>query len=153
MSQERYLTRLSLARDTDAPFGAGAFVTGNVLLIGEQSSDPLHDTDQQPFCSSKGCSGWLNDLLEAENIPEDKLFWVNAKNNDGSTISLLPLVAALKPSTIIALGSVARKLCEIQDVKGEFFHHPQFCKRFRHQFPYPLISRLKELCEDQVSIA
>lgn len=144
MSKERYLTRIKLAEETRAPFGVGAFLPGNILLVGEQASDPTNAPEQQPFCSSKGCSGWLNKLLEAESIPEEKLFWVNAKNNDNSTIRLKELVDVLIPSMVFALGKTAQKLCIDENVECKTFQHPQYHKRFKSKQHYDLISELKE---------
>jgi hypothetical protein len=142
---ERYLRRIKLKEQT-APVwahGVGAFVTGNILLIGEQASDPTNAPEQQPFCSSKGCSGWLNRLLEQEEIPEERLFWLNALNNDGSRVQLQRYVAELRPSHVVALGSVASKLCQEQNVLHHRFYHPQYWKRFHSKKPYALIEFLR----------
>jgi hypothetical protein len=142
---ERFLKRIKLAEQTSAPLGVGAFIEGNVLLVGEQCSDPVNDTNQYVFCSSKGCSGWLNRLLDAENLPEERFFWVNALNNDGTRVDLSALSALLKPGAILALGSIAKKSCEDHGVSFEYFYHPQYWKRFQSKHPYPLLARLKEL--------
>lgn len=143
LTSERYLRRLKLAAETKAPYGAGAFIKGNILLIGEQASDPITAPEQQPFCSSVGCSGWLNKLLEAESIPEEKLFWVNVLNNDDTPINLRGLVEALQPSTVLALGGVAQHHCKLQGVSFQPFYHPQYWKRFKSKHPYSLINFLK----------
>lgn len=142
---QRYLHRIKLKEFTAPAWahGVGAFVEGNILLIGEQASDPKNAPEQQPFCSSKGCSGWLNDLLEAEGIPEEKLFWLNALNNDGSKVELWRYVDSLKPSCIIALGNVASKVCHEQMITHEKCYHPQYWKRFQSQNRYGLIDLLQ----------
>ena len=145
MSTERWHYRVDLARQTGAPFGAGAFKPGNVLLIGEQASDPAAAPEQQPFCSSKGCSGWLNNKLEEEAIPEEKLFWVNALNNDHTPVNLTKLVVDLKPSVVIALGGIAQKQCKVQGVSFQPFYHPQYWKRFKSKHRYALLDKLREL--------
>jgi hypothetical protein len=142
----RHLRRIQLARETNAHYGAGSFTHGNILIIGEQASDPATAPEQLPFCDDRGCSGWLNSLLEDNNIPEEKLFWVNAKNNDGSTIHLKELVEVLAPSMVFALGKTAEKLCIAEGVNFKSFQHPQYHKRFKNKQTYDLISQLKEVC-------
>lgn len=142
----RHLKRIQLARDTNAPYGAGSFTRGNILIIGEQASDPTTAPEQLPFCDDVGCSGWLNSLLEAESIPEESLFWVNAKNNDGTLIKLKELVDVLLPSMIFALGKTATNLCIAEGENFKSFQHPQYHKRFKSKQPYDLISQLKETC-------
>lgn len=143
MVKERYLKRIQLAKDTNAPFGVGAFLPGNILIIGEQASDPATAPDQQPFCDNKGCSGWLNKKLEEAGIPEEKLFWVNALNNDDSAVDLKKLVNQLKPSHVISLGGVAHRACIHQKIASSQFYHPQYWKRFQSKLPYDLIDYLQ----------
>ena len=145
MTQERYEKRISLTVETRAPLGAGAFIEGNVLLVGEQDSDPAASKEQRPFCTNKGCTGWLNKQLDAASIPEEKLFWVNALNNDYTPVDLRLLVAILRPSAVLALGGIAQKQCKDQEVTFTPFYHPQYWKRFKSKQPYALIARLKEL--------
>lgn len=145
MSQERVLKRISLAVETRAPFGAGAFLEGNVMIVGEQDSDPTASRLQRPFCTDKGCTGWLNKLLDAENVPEEKLFWVNALHNDDSEANVNHLVAFMKPSAVLALGGIAQRICKDQGIEFEPFYHPQYWKRFKSKYPYALLERLKEL--------
>jgi hypothetical protein len=142
----RYLHRIQLKQAT-APewaFGVGAFIKGNILLVGEQASDPKNAPEQQPFCSSKGCSGWLNRLLEEDGVPEDKLYWLNALNNDGSVVNFRSYLAALEPSTVIALGNVAARVCSEQDIPFVKCYHPQYWKRFHSMKPYPLLDLLQQ---------
>lgn len=146
-SMNRYLLRIQLGMLTTPVWasGVGAFIKGNVLILGEQASDPSNAPEQQPFCSSKGCSGWLNNLLEEAKIPEDHLFWLNVNNNDGTKIDLHPYIHSLKPRAVIALGSVAATRCIDQQIEYEKFYHPQYWKRFHYNEPYVLIDRLREL--------
>jgi hypothetical protein len=145
MNKDRVQRRIDLAIETHAPFGAGAFITGNVMIVGEQDSDPTASVEQRPFCTTKGCTGWLNKQLEAEGIPEEKLYWINALNNDYSTVDLPRLVDALKPRAILALGGIAQKVCKDYEVEFKPFYHPQYWKRFKSKQPYALIETLKEL--------
>lgn len=142
MEREYYLKRLELAEKTAAPIGVGSFLQGNILLIGEQASDPTTAPEQQPFCSDKGCSGWLNRQLQSEEIPEEKLFWVNALNNNGTVIDIKTLVDQLNPSSVVALGTVAKKACDSQGVDCIASYHPQYWKRFKSKFRYPLLDLL-----------
>lgn len=148
MEREYYFRRQELAKLTNAPFGVGAYVKGNILIIGEQASDPTNAPEQEPFCSSKGCSGWLNKLLQAEGIPEEKLFWVNALYNDGTLVDLLALVEQLEPSAVVALGNVAKKSCADHGVQFFSAYHPQYWKRFRSKNRYPLLDLLNLLTKN-----
>jgi hypothetical protein len=143
MIQERYLKRSQ--QETCAPFGAGFFNEGNVLIVGEQDSDPTTSEKQRPFCTNKGCTGWLNKQLDAANIPEERLFWVNALHNDGSQSDLDQLVSLLKPSAILAMGGIAQAVCKKQGLDFTPFYHPQYWKRFKSKHPYALIDKLSEL--------
>jgi hypothetical protein len=144
--RSRILTRFRLGLKTNAPVDAGSFSRGSVLLVGEQVSHPKENKYHAPFCSTKGCSGWLNVLLENACIPEDKLFWVNALDNDGSKVDLANLYAQLQPTTVIAMGNVARDSLRSQGIT-EFEHvpHPQYWKRFKSKQPYPLIVVLHKI--------
>ena len=143
MSKERYLRRIALAEETGATLGVGSFRPGVILIIGEQASDPKNAPEQRPFCCTKGCSGWLNKLLDIEDIQEEKLFWVNALNNDGSEVYLVKLIKNLLPRRVIALGNVAQSICEKQVICFEKCYHPQYWKRFKSKQRYPLLDMLK----------
>jgi len=146
MSEDRVQRRIDLTEETHAPFGAGAFITGNVMIVGEQDSDPTASVKQRPFCTTKGCTGWLNKQLDDENIPEEKLFWVNALNNDNTAANLKYVVETMKPIAIVALGGIAQNELQKQEIYNfKPFYHPQYWKRFKSKLPYALIATLKEL--------
>lgn len=145
MSKDRVEKRIALTEETQAPFGAGSFIVGNIMLVGEQDSDPTASTFQKPFCTNKGCTGWLNKQLDVENIPEERLFWVNALNNDYTEANLKYLTDKLKPIVVLALGGIAQKICKKQEINFIPFYHPQYWKRFKNKQPYALISKLKDL--------
>ena len=147
MRDSRSLRRLELGRLTKPAgiLGTGSFILGNILIVGEQAASPSTSPEQEPFCTSRGCSGWLNAKLELAGIPEDLLFWVNALNNDGTTLDLTFYVDQLQPMLVFALGRVAKNSCINQRINHESFPHPQYWRRFRTKEPYPLIVRLEEL--------
>lgn len=140
--RDRVLSRWRLAIKTKAAIGAGSFTYGSVLIVGERTSHPELNKYHAPFCSVKACSGWLNALLEESSIPEDKLFWINALDNDGSEVDLGRLAAFISPPVIFALGNIARD----QLIKHKLSHvhvpHPQYWKRFKAKAVYPLINLL-----------
>jgi len=142
--RQRVLKRFRLRIKTKAPIGAGSYTKGVVLLVGEQTSHPEQNKYHIPFCSIKGCSGWLNTKLEEAQIPEEQLFWVNALNNDGSQADLRRIYDDLEPRAVIALGRVAERQLLKFGIKHEQVPHPQSWKRFNHHKPYPLINLLKE---------
>ena len=139
----RVLKRFRLGLKTNAPIGAGSYTNGVVMLVGEQVSHPDENKYHAPFCSTKGCSGWLNTLLEEAAIPEEKLFWINAIDNDGTEVNLRQIYDTIEPCTVFALGNVARDQLRKQGITS-FGHvpHPQYWKRFKSKQPYPLIVAL-----------
>jgi hypothetical protein len=140
----RVLERFRLGLKTQAPVGAGSYSNGSILLVGEQVSHPEANKYHAPFCSIKGCSGWLNALLEDAGIPEKKMFWVNALDNDGTEVNLRQICDTIEPCTVFALGNVARDQLRKQGITS-FGHvpHPQYWKRFKSKQPYPLIIALQ----------
>lgn len=143
MSQ-RYLRRIQLSETAPSWVqGVGAFVEENILLIGERPNLPRDSKDAgRPFCSDHGCSGWLNNLLDEENVPEEKLCWVNALYANGERVPLLPYVKVFQPSYVIALGKIAQKACLDMNIDHETVPHPQYWKRFRSKERYPLLDVL-----------
>lgn len=143
--RDRVLTRFRLGIKTKPPRGAGNYTPGvKVMIVGERTSHPDENKYHAPFCSTKACSGWLNALLEAEAIPEESLFWINALDNDGTPMDLDRLYAYLQPGVVFALGKVAEKRLTQCGVPYVAFSHPQYHKRFKHKEPYPLIQALKD---------
>lgn len=135
------------ATPSDAPTGVGFAVHGNVLIIGEQGSDITQPNE--PFCGMSGCSLWLNGLLDEANVPEERLYWINAKENDHSWADLAGVMSLVKPAHILPLGKTAEKLLTHNGVAPTaVFTHPQYWKRFHSKKPYPLIAHLVSLTED-----
>lgn len=142
MSKERYLERIKLAEKTNAPYGVGNYVKGVRLIVGEQSSEPTKPPAYQPFCTTEGCSGWLNKMLDIEMIPEYGLFWVNPVSLDGTMYNLKSMVAELKPCEVISLGHFAKNACDDGGVDSTMCYHPQYWRRFRSKERYPLLDML-----------
>lgn len=142
----RVLTRWGLGRRTNAPIGAGNYIPGiSAFIVGERTSHPEKNKLHAPFCSTKACSGWLNKLLCEADIDERKLFWVNALDNDGTSVDLGALYSYLKPKHVFALGKVAERQLAVYNLPFLAFSHPQYWKRFKSKQAYPLINALKEL--------
>lgn len=138
--ESRIEFRKNLVRRKNIPFGMGNPRRGNYLIIGEQSAKPpLHPIGQDPFCGLKGSSRWLNQLLEDNNISEEKLFWINALNLDGTEANIMAIVNKIRPSKIIALGNIASKLCEKHNLEHVKIPHPAYWKRFKSKEIYPLL--------------
>lgn len=118
-----------------------------VLIIGDRPGpaapqDPeYHHT---PFYSIKHCSGWLNALLEVNNIPEENLLWINAFDTKGQLFDM-SYIETVEFDYIVALGGNAEKWC----IKNKMYYtkvtHPQYHKRFENKKPYPLIDVLLHL--------
>lgn len=135
--------------------GVGAMRPGNIMMVGERASGSQHGklTNNHPFCTLKACSGWLNALLEAAEIPEEQLYWINILDTDGAPISLAPYLEDYQPSHIVCLGGIALNHVKRQlgDLKTPVLQqmHPQYWKRFRSSEPYPLIQLLKGLTNNE----
>jgi hypothetical protein len=151
----RAIKRYDLGTATGAPYGAGNYQEGiQALIVGEShtagfvpASPKIDKATQAPFCSTEGCSGWLNQLLENAQIPEEKLFWVNSVH-DGVNTDLESLICRLKPYHVVALGKTAHAALDFHGIVHHYFSHPQFHKRFKHNEPYPLIQFLKSVTGD-----
>ena len=129
--------------------------TGNwnakVVIVGEdfgehKNNDALY---QHPFGSlnGTGCSLWLSDQLQDANISEQSLLWVNA-DELARVPDFLEWHAGKK---FISLGDKAT--CVLQDHGLSYYPapHPQYWKRFKSGFQYPLIKILKEAVHEAYS--
>ena len=123
-------------------YGIGNFRKGNTLLVGDTPGNKSLGYNT-PFVGS-GSGLWLLKQLEAANIPEDKYYWINAKDNFGIEADRL-LLEDLKPKKIIALGNEALKWA--QTVQHRYHvvvcPHPQYWLRFHSNVEYPLLKQLK----------
>jgi hypothetical protein len=124
-------------------------VITDFLLIGDRPG-PAAPTDPNyhhtPFYSTKHCSGWLNAYLHVEEIPEEKLLWINAYDRLGNPMSA-DISKHIKAKTVIALGNHASKWAKMVGFSKHprFIQvpHPQWHKRFMHSEPYDLIEVIK----------
>lgn len=132
--------------------GVGHWHAGHsILLVGERPN-LKGKRYLGPFCSwaKTGCSGWLSQMLEANGITEQQLYWINARGVDGEFTDAA-FLRQLRPRSVIALGKEAAHWCEYV-AELPFFHavpHPQHWKRFHSKKPYPLIKELLSLTEVQ----
>jgi hypothetical protein len=144
LARSRVIARWKLrCRTAKQRKGAGNFKPGVVLLVGERTAHPMENRYHAPFCAVTASSGWLNTQLAHSTISEDKLFWINALDNDGTPIDLAQLVLELAPKYIIALGNVARERLSFYKLKHDHVPHPQYWKRFKSKQTYPLINILE----------
>lgn len=121
-----------------------------ILIVGEQANikDKEPIAERAPFTAynKQGCSHWLNSQLDAAEIPETALCWVNAVDELGRPAKpdILRRFSIWAP--IIALGQVADKWCRDHNRPPYVtLRHPQHHKRFSHNEEYPLATILKEL--------
>lgn len=134
-----------LRRQFDAPPvlpgpGAGRFAPGGVLLVGERpnvakSGELKH---RLPFINfyGGGCAPWFTERLEEFGLPESSLYWINAYDAVGASTEH-SFVSRLQPARIWALGKLAERWCNDNDLEYEGLPHPQYWKRFHHHQPYP----------------
>jgi len=136
--------------------GVGAFYPGVRLIVGDQVGLgnvgellPLSSEGpavEAPFVSfaRQGCSAWLAERLEAAEVPERCLYWVNSRQQGGRQTSP-DFLSQLRPSQVLALGSAASEWCHAAGLQSYVTaQHPQYWKRFHHHEPYPLLSLLRE---------
>lgn len=109
------------------------------VLVGEafaerKDCDPWY---QWPFASfsGEGCSQWLTGQLDLVEVSEFELLWVNADQD-------LSWLAAMQPTTAIALGDVAAGALRKLGVVASVVPHPQAWKRFNGARRYPLLDLL-----------
>lgn len=131
---------------TTPPFhrgpGVGSWKPGEVfLLVGDKTK--LEEQRNIPFSSNKGCSAWLAEMLENSGISERDLYWTNAHTWEGSEI-YPSYISELQPKGIFALGNNASKYLKKHGFEHEKVPHPQYWKRFHHNKPYPLTSKILE---------
>ncbi len=118
----------------------------SILLVGDRpgpSAPKEPHYHHTPFYSTKHCSGWLNNALETEDIPEKKLVWVNSADEGGKPYDI-SMVKHLDPRVIIALGGKAAQWLEKNGITNYIpCKHPQYWKRFHNKERYPLLDLLR----------
>lgn len=116
-----------------------------VLIVGERPAGPMSRGRQYiPFLCTKNSSGWLNAQLDAANIPEADLVWLNAYDIADQPITKEE-IEVLAPRQIVTLGGIADKLLQRYGLEHATFNHPSYWKRFRSTERYPLIRYLRKL--------
>jgi hypothetical protein len=120
--------------------GAWSALDDGVVLVGQDYAevkdvDPLY---RWPFASFNrgGCSQWLAQELERAEVPESRLFWINADQ----PLELLPPISG----RVIALGRQAGQRLAALNIHRDEVQHPQHHKCFAHRARYPLIDMIKE---------
>jgi hypothetical protein len=133
--------------------GIGLWNPGKViLLVGDRhgpSIQPYKVDMNIAFCdmAKAGSSHWLSAQLDLMDIPESRLYWINAYDSVGAATHS-DFVGRLYPITVLSLGDNAKRWCDTNHIRHEPFTHPQYHKRFHSKEPYPLIARLKELIDE-----
>lgn len=112
---------------------------GHIVLVGHNFAE-RKDQDsfyQWPFASfsGEGCSRWLAEQLDRENIVEDTLMWLNSDQN-------LEVIHELKYDKVIALGDEAAEQLYRLKITAQVVPHPQAWKRFNSRRRYPLLDLL-----------
>lgn len=120
--------------------GIGTFRPGGTLIVGDQvSSRAPHRERSWPFVLETGCSPWLTEQLGALDVPEGRLYWVNARDHRGRLTSARAWVDVLAPARVLALGAQAQQWCRTllpADAPVHALKHPQYVKRFKHHRPW-----------------
>ena len=107
------------------------------LIIGERSN-PKGRHELWPFFEHANSSLWFTECLQLADVPEHKIAWMNAFDNQGwsKPAYLEMIVDKLKPKHIVSLGGKADKVCFSAGItKNQSYHrlpHPAYVKRFQH---------------------
>ena len=125
--------------------GSGAFIPGNLLLVGDRLSE-ADGTTSYPFVSyhKQGCSVWVTIQVAAAGIKERDLYWINARTVDNQKTSKAPWLAALQPRCIIAMGDLAQGWARDTGYRVIKVPHPAYWRRFHHAETYALGTALRE---------
>lgn len=122
-----------------------------VVLVGEgfaeqKNNDPLY---QAPFGSlnGAGCSLWLSNQLDAAGINEQGLLWVNADEVD----RVPDFLGWHADKLFVTLGEQASSVLDKYGMSHKPMPHPQYWKRFKGNFDYPLLSLLKEVTREHAA--
>lgn len=123
----------------------GNAVDAKYIIVGDRpspSAPVIGGYHYTPFFSLRYCSGWLNRLLEVNQIDERNLLWLNSANLAGESANFD--VVRDYDCEYIALGSNAEKWL-ISNGKTQIHktYHPQYWKRFRSKERYPLLDLLR----------
>lgn len=123
--------------------GAGSTKANRIIMVGEQCSSL--DQHGIPFVGKGNSGEWITNQLEEAQIPEYDLYWVNVKTTEGlpNLHTVKRVITEQSPEIIVGLGGEASRALEHLDVDFEPFAHPQYWKRFKHGYDYPLIDYLK----------
>lgn len=130
--------RVNTAGNWDAP----------IVIVGKDFGEHKNNDAvyQWPFGSlnGNGCSFWLARELEEAGISEQSLLWVNA----GELAKVPEFFDWHAGKRFISLGDTAT--CALQDHGQSYYPapHPQYWKRFKSGFEYPLMKILKEAVHD-----
>ena len=109
------------------------------LLVGERVSGAY----ELPFFSTTGSSGYLNRALDAANVAERDVAFVNVCRQDGSLEKILDKNALGRTWKIVALGNVASDKLILPHAK---IQHPQYWKRFHYDDIKCYANTLKLAC-------
>jgi hypothetical protein len=123
-------------------FGIGNFSQGNTLIVGE-APGPDSFGFNTPFVGS-GSGIWLLRQMEAIEIDETLLYWINAKNHKGKEAEQ-DFLEFLRPKRIITLGMQAKRWASNleKDFRVVNLYHPAYWRRFQSALKYPLLDFLK----------
>lgn len=113
--------------------GLGLFAANVFLLVGDRRNPAAAGPDW-PFVHDRGASPWLTDRLDALQVYERDLYWVNRYRADGTEndTSWLP---GLAPSRVVALGESALAWCTNNRIADwcpvTSVPHPSWWRRFQ----------------------
>jgi hypothetical protein len=165
---ENYLGPNEWQTPRDTPF-LNEGVIGNpkarYLFVGEKAGGP-HDL---AFYSDQRSSHFLNECLWEAGYSESELAFTNAYTMNGQPRRLAVLTGALQnreykfgnlagpirqayrtfdgPQTVITLGELAHRRCEIEELEHFQAPHPQYIKRFKSRQRWRYVELLKSFRE------
>lgn len=129
-------------------YGLGCWPSGHVetlLLVGDRPSLKWPASRPAwPFISAlrSGCSWWLAEQLERAGMPENRLYWVDAQDRDGTVLKLPAAQHQHLFAGVVAMGRHAAAWCWDNGWVFDQVHHPQYWHRFQKDKPYQLTKLL-----------
>jgi thymidylate kinase len=142
-SIEDLLAKLKTKSIENKAAGGGSFNKGNILMLCDKGprTNVRASAAVIPFINfldNDGPSRMLAETLERENIPENKIYWINTQTYQGTPTSA-NFIKDLKPSKIFALGNNAYMWAINNDVQATKLPPPLYHMQNYPNQPYTFL--------------
>lgn len=104
------------------------------LFVGDQIQQKFKNFKQWPFHDDAASAFFITSILQELDVPEEKLAWSNANENDSSVITRF---LEYRCARVVALGKEATRRLKSLGITPEFsIPHPSWAKRFNKRDEY-----------------